>query len=149
MYKFYAQVSGPAGQEIVNGVSQLTWVEGAVMPDHLIEIDSLDADLIGNKYKGKGADGKATFEAVEVVQDAIRKITKRAFMQRFTQSERVAIRKSTDDIVEDIHEDLKATNNVDLDLTDTQNALGYLVSVAILAPQRVAEILADGAQNEV
>ncbi len=79
----------------------------------------------------------------------IRKITKRAFMRRFTQAERIAIRASVDDIVIDIHEDLKATNNVDLDLADTANALSYLVSAAILTSDRPDEILTDGTQEEV
>jgi len=80
---------------------------------------------------------------------AIRKITKRAFMQRFTQAERIAIRASSDDIVIDIHEDLKATNSVELDLADTVIALAHLVSVAILTSDRPAEILADGTQGEI
>ena len=48
--------------------------------------------------------------ALKTTPDAIRKIATRAFMQRFTQAERAAIRKSIDDIVIDIHEDLKALN---------------------------------------
>ena len=79
----------------------------------------------------------------------IRKITKRAFMRRFTQSERITIRKSLDDIVIDIYEDLKATNTVDLDLEDTINALGYLVAIGILAAERPAEILVDGIKPEI
>ena len=38
------------------------------------------------------------------VPPAIRRITKRAFMKRFLQSERIAIRNSTDDIVIDIYD---------------------------------------------
>ena len=86
---------------------------------------------------------------LKTTPDTIRKITKRAFMRRFTQAERIAIRASSDDIVIDIHEDLKATNNVDLDLEDTANALAYLVSAAILTSDRPDEILADGTQEEV
>jgi len=86
---------------------------------------------------------------LKTTPDAIRKITKRAFMQRFTQAERIAIRASSDDIVIDIHEDLKATNHVELDLADTVNALAYLASVAILTSDRPAEILADGTEKEV
>ena len=86
---------------------------------------------------------------LKTTPDAIRKITKRAFMRRFTQAERIAIRASGDDIVIDIHEDLKATSNVDLDLADTANALAYLVSAAVLTSDRPDEILADGTQDEV
>lgn len=80
---------------------------------------------------------------------AIRKITKRAFMRRFTQSERIAIRNSSDDIVIDIHEDLKSAINVNLDLQDTIDSLAYLVSVSILTSNRPTEILIDGTEGEI
>ena len=80
---------------------------------------------------------------------AIRKITKRAFMRRFTQAERIAIRNSSDDIVIDIHEDLKSAINVSLDLKDTIDSLAYLVSVSILTSDRPAEILIDGTEDEI
>jgi hypothetical protein len=86
---------------------------------------------------------------LKIDPDAIRKISKRAFMRRFTQAERIAIRKSTDDIVIDIHEDLKATSNVDLDLQDTEDALAYLTSVGILVSGRKDEILIDGTEDEI
>ena len=98
---------------------------------------------------GQGGWEQKAYSSVVPTPPVIRKITKRAFMQRFTQAERIAIRASTDDIVIDIHEDLKATNSVELDLADTVNALAYLVSVAILTSDRPAEILADGTQGEV
>ena len=69
------------------------------------------------------------------------KITKRAFMVRFTQPERTAIRKSTDDIVIDIYEDLKSVNNVELTMQDTIDAIAYLTAVGILAAGRDTEIL--------
>ena len=69
------------------------------------------------------------------------KLTKRAFMQRFHQPERTAIRKSTDDIVIDIYEDLQSVNNVDLSLQDTINALTYLAAVGILTAGRSDTIL--------
>ena len=71
----------------------------------------------------------------------IRKITKRAFMQRFTQPERTAIRNSTDDIVIDIYEDLQSVNNVELDHQDTIKAIAYLTVVGILTAGRDTEIL--------
>lgn len=79
----------------------------------------------------------------------IRKISKRAFMRRFTQTERTAIRVSADDIVIDIHEDLKSTNTVRLDLQDTIDSLGYLVAVGILTSGRPTEILIDGTEEEL
>jgi len=81
--------------------------------------------------------------------DAIRKISKRAFMQRFTQPERTAIRKSSDDIVIDIYEDLQAVNNVDLDHPDTEASLNYLTSAEILTAGRKDEILVDGTSEEL
>ena len=71
------------------------------------------------------------------------KIATRAFMQRFTQPERTAIRKSTDDIVIDIHEDLKALRgrHVVMDDPDTLAALVYLTGVGILVAGRSDTIL--------
>ena len=46
-------------------------------------------------------------DAVAPVVDPIRIITVRAFMKRFTQAERIAMRTSTDDIVIDLMSDLK------------------------------------------
>jgi len=69
------------------------------------------------------------------------KLSKRAFTQRFTQPERTLIRKSTDDIVIDIYEDLQSVNSVNLALQDTVNAIAYLTSVGILAAGRDNEIL--------
>ena len=70
-------------------------------------------------------------------------------MRRFTQSERIAIRNSSDDIVIDIHEDLKSAINVSLDLQDTIDSLAYLVSVSILTSGRPTEILIDGTEGEI
>ncbi len=69
-------------------------------------------------------------------------LTKREFMQRFTQSERIAIRNSADDIVIDIYDDLKVATSVDLTLVDLANGLAYLVSVGLLTPERPAQLMA-------
>lgn len=79
---------------------------------------------------------------------SVRNITKRAFMRRFTSAERSAIRKSTDDDVIDIHEDLKMASKVDLKLQDTIDAVNYLAGVNILQSHRVEAILADGTEEE-
>lgn len=78
----------------------------------------------------------------------IRVITKRSFMQRFDQVERIAIRNSTDDIVIDIYEDLKMTSSVDLDLQDTIDAVNYLNANGYLTVKTVPELLTDGTQAE-
>ena len=99
-------------------------------------------DLVGNGWEQKAY-------SLPVAPPAIRKITKRAFMQRFTQPERTLIRNSTDDIVIDIYEDLKSVNNVNLDMTDTLQALAYLESLSIISAGRPAAILVDGTIDEV
>ena len=113
--------------------------------------DCVEGDLtVGEQYRisvGGGWEQKAY--SLPVAEPAIRKITKRAFMRRFTQVERTLIRKSADDIVIDIHEDLQSTITVDLDLQDTIDSLTYLTSVAILADGRSNAILADGTASEV
>ena len=78
----------------------------------------------------------------------IRKITKRSFMQRLTQAERIDIRNSVDDIVIDIHEDLKISSNVDLDIPEIEQALLYFVAVGILVETRIVELLVDGTEAE-
>ena len=115
--------------------------------------DTIEADLVvGEQYRisvGGGWEQKAYSLPVVEPVIAIRKITKRSFMRRFTQPERTLILKSADDIVVDIYEDLKSVNNVDLDMADTISALAYLESVAILTTGRPAAILVDGTASEV
>ena len=78
----------------------------------------------------------------------IRLITKRSFMKRLSQPIRTAIRKSTDDIVIDIYEDLMIASNVNLDLDDVENALLYLAASGILDETTIPTILADGLESE-
>jgi hypothetical protein len=78
----------------------------------------------------------------------ISKITKRAFMQRFTLQERTDIRNSTDPAVIDIYEDLKMASNVDLKLPELPGLLNYLVSTGLLDTSRVAELLVQGTKEE-
>ena len=89
-------------------------------------------------------------------------ITKRAFMQRFTQAERMAFRQSAggrrldsegllmplDEIILDIHEDLLVASNVDLQLSDVRTGLLYMVAIGILEESRVDELLVDGTTEE-
>ena len=79
----------------------------------------------------------------------VTRITKRSFMQRFTQTERIAIRKSTDDIVIDIYEDLKIATNVDLGLPEVRQGLLYMMSIGLLEAPRVDELLVEGTAAEV
>lgn len=74
----------------------------------------------------------------------IRNITKRAFMKRIDQADRILIRKSTDDIVIDIHEDLKIATSVDLDDQDVIDAIAYLSSQSLLLNTDIDNLRADG-----
>jgi hypothetical protein len=66
------------------------------------------------------------------------------FKLLFTSGERIAIKTSTDPIVQDFYEitsDPRLTH-VDLGLKSTQDAIAYLVSVNILSQERADAILA-------
>ena len=82
------------------------------------------------------------------IGSVIRQITTRAFMQRFTMAERIAIRASTDDVVIDVHEDLKLASFVDLDSTDVIGAIDYFISQSLLESGRKSELLDNGSQSE-
>jgi len=146
MSKFLAQINE---SNVVIGVSQLSFSQGDTLPSNLIELVSMDVSVIGKEYAGQ-VDGLPVFNELPVVVAPIRKITRHAFMQRFTQAERIAIRNSGDDVVIDIHETLKAVNNVDLDLQQTIDSLNYLTTTtpAILAANRPDEIRVDGLASE-
>ena len=101
----------------------------------------------------------------------IRTITKRSFMQRFTQAERIAIRNSIedikldrinqnvpnvarnhiDDVLIDVVADLDVASEkygVDLDLQATIDGLTHFVTMSILTANRLSELLVDGTDNE-
>jgi hypothetical protein len=75
------------------------------------------------------------------VVSAIRKITKRALSQRLNPVIRAAIRKSTDDIVIDIREDLKISEYVDLSDPDLIDSLAYLVYIEIMTQEESDHVL--------
>jgi len=113
--------------------------------------DCVEADLVeGEQYRipvGQGWQQQAYSSTVDAPQP-IRHISKRSFRNRLTQPERTLIRKSTDDIVIDIKEELEMTTYVDLDMQSNTDALNYLVAIGILLAPRVAEILVDGTADE-
>jgi hypothetical protein len=84
----------------------------------------------------------------EEITTPVLEITKRAFMKRFTLTERIAIRKSTDDVIIDVYEDLKLASYVELNTQDVSDALNYMVSVGILESSRVDEMLVEGEPYE-
>lgn len=67
-------------------------------------------------------------------------ITKLAFLNRFTLTERMAIRSSTDPIVADIMNLLEIAEYVNLTDPNTTQGVGYLAMVGVIAPNRVTEI---------
>lgn len=78
----------------------------------------------------------------------VRLITKRSFLQRFSQVERISVRASEDPIIQDIYEDLKIASNINLDLPEVSQGLTYMVSQGILDEDRLSLLLADGTPYE-
>lgn len=74
-----------------------------------------------------------------------------SFLLRFTQAERIAIRRAsnTDDIVGLIMDQVTTVRMVDLDLTETQQSVGYLASIGLIEASRMAAILADALPEEL
>ena len=68
-------------------------------------------------------------------------ITKYQFLARFSMTERVAIRASTDPIVNDFMKILEVVENIDVTNQDTINGVQYLVYAGLITPARAGEIL--------
>jgi len=79
---------------------------------------------------------------------AIRIITVRAFMQRLLQSERIALRASTDDMIVDAMDDLRMSTYVNLDDNGMAAGLGYLVAQGLIAASQATDLLVDGTEAE-
>ena len=75
---------------------------------------------------------------------AIRIISTRAFLRRFSSAERKSVRESTYDAVIEMFEDLQFASYVDLDTID----LSGLVSLTYIGSERPAEILVNGTTEE-
>ena len=69
-------------------------------------------------------------------------ITKLQFLSRFTMQERLAIRASTDPVVQDIMNLLNLATEVNVTDQQTMMGVGYLAMVGLIDNLRVAEILA-------
>ena len=69
-------------------------------------------------------------------------LTRLEFLTRFTASERIAIRASTDPIVVDFMELLNLATYIDVGDQNTIDGVNYLASQNLIAAGRVAEILA-------
>lgn len=78
----------------------------------------------------------------------LRIITIAAFRRRLTTAEKVAIMTSTDPVVKVLDEDLKVSSFVDLDFSELQQGLDYLISQGILTAERKTALLQDGTPDE-
>ena len=85
----------------------------------------------------------ATFAAPVEVPVPRMPITKRAFLDRFTQAQRIAIRtaRDSDPIVGDAMYMLDLADDVDLTNADTIAFVGYLAQANLIAPSDVEGIL--------
>lgn len=68
-------------------------------------------------------------------------LTRLQMLRRFTRDERVAIRSSTDPVVQDFLSLLEAASEVDLGDTDTIAGVQYLEQQGLIAAGRAAEVL--------
>ncbi|MBU3022881.1 hypothetical protein [Aestuariibacter sp. A3R04] len=136
MNKNYAKIND---DNVVVAVMSLS---GVVNNDSMIELQSNDLSLLGKRYEN------GAFVDVPVVSESIRIISVGAFRRRFTTAEKVAIKTSNDPVLEVFEEDLIASSYVDLDFSQTQEAIAYLEQQNIIATGRAAELLADGAKEE-
>jgi hypothetical protein len=103
------------------------------LPDVSIhEFDGSVPDL--NTYEWNPAVDEFTLASTHV--------TKLGFLNRFTMEERINIRSSQNPIVIDIMNLLEVAENISLTDPTTINSIGYLAYVGLIAPTRVAEILA-------
>lgn len=94
--------------------------------------------------------GKHQIKSAGVIDNEpkpIRVITKRAFMKRIDQADRILIRKSVDDFVIDIHEDLKSATSVNLDDPDTIAGVDYLISKGLLSNTNLEVLFSDGTES--
>ena len=68
-------------------------------------------------------------------------ITRRAFMQRFTQEERIAIRTSTNEYVQDIVEDIYMVEYIDVLHVDTQHAVAFFYNLGLIKEETMNKLL--------
>lgn len=73
--------------------------------------------------------------------DGKRSLDRFEFLLMFTVQERIAIRQSTDPVVLDLLEMMRAGDGINLDLDFTKEAIQYLASINLIAPERVEEVL--------
>jgi hypothetical protein len=67
--------------------------------------------------------------------------TKFEFLSKFTSEERIAIRTSTDPVVQDFIHMLEVSEQIDVSNTTTIDGINYLESINLLTNNRATEIL--------
>lgn len=104
--------------------------------DRFVEIGSLDLSFIGRHH-----DGSSWGPAPTDTQS--RHITRLAFLQRFTQAERIAIRTAAKSsvAVEDYVAMVEAAQWIDLDRADTRFGVQAMEAASLLSVGRSTEIL--------
>jgi hypothetical protein len=98
----------------------------------IIQVDEAVPDL------NKSAWNPNTLSFVHITAQ----LTRLEFLTRFTTSERIAIRASTDPIVVDFMELLNLASYIDVGDQNTIDGVNYLASQNLIAGARVEEILA-------
>lgn len=112
---------------------------GTIEPDAAV---LLEKGLSVSTYENTGMLWNTETRAFDIAQaPTAPTITRLEFMQRFTQPERTAIRKSDDDIVIDFYDLTKRATEIDLTAKDVVNGLVYLESESILQAGRANEVL--------
>ena len=133
--KFYAQLNK---YNKVIGVSQLN---SPVSSDDMVEIDSINSEILGSIYDRELKDFIKDSNITE--EKTGTKITRLAFRQRFTIAEKVGIETAaeTDITVRVMMKDQDAATYIDLSRQDTIDGVNYLVSQGLLTQDRADEIL--------
>lgn len=115
-----------------------TLVDKAAVEEQGLATKDFDFDIFEINETKKWDDGSATF--VEYTRPSPG-ISRLEFMRRFTREERIAIRKSKDDVVIDFRELLAAAQTVYFDDEETIAGVRYLETEKLIADGRAEEIL--------
>lgn len=129
MYR-YAQLNSD------HRVIALTEHDQALIADHCIAVDEFPP--IRSQYDE--ASGLFTLAPPTIPEPA--PLTQLAFLRRFTAPERIAIRASTDPIIVDFLHLVNLAQDILVTDSDTAMGVNYLAQQGLIAPERVAEILA-------
>ena len=117
-------------QELVGVSNQSSWV-----PLPGISVKQVD-DPVPDLNKTVWNPSSLAFDHITT------QLTRLEFLTRFTSSERIAIRASTDPIVIDFMELLNLATYIDVGDQTTIDGVNYLASQNLIANSRVTEILA-------